>query len=451
MKKALKITGITLLSIIVLLIVIPFIFQSQIKGVVKDVINDNLNANVEFSDVSLSFLRSFPQAHVSVSDLIITNFHPFKDETFLTAKDISFTMSIKELFKNADEDPIIINSIAVNEGLITLKTDIHGNTNYSITKEDTTNTKSTTQKSSFKFDIKAYTINNSALTYTDETSKMFISVSELNHEGKGIFSADKSELETKSEAHLSITMDSTSYLKNNLIKLDALIGLDLPNDTYTFKDNKGFINQLPLEFHGYVKLLEEGQEIDISFENPGSSFKDFLAVIPEAYSKNIESVETTGDFKVNGIIKGMNSDETIPTLDITIASNNASFKYPDLPKRVENITINTSIKNTTGIIDDTYIDINALNFKIDQDVFTSSATLKNLTGNMLVNATVEGVLNLANITKVYPIEFDNNLTGILKANIKTAFDMDAIETNAYDRIKNSGTLSVSNLNFSSES
>ena len=451
MKKALKITGITLLSIIVLLIVIPFIFQSQIKGVVKDVINDNLNANVEFSDVSLSFLRSFPQAHVLVSDLIITNFHPFKDETFLTAKDISFTMSIKELFKNADEDPIIINSIAVNEGLITLKTDIHGNTNYSITKEDKTNTESTTQKSSFKFDIKAYTINNSALTYTDETSKMFISVSELNHEGKGIFSADKSELETKSEAHLSITMDSTSYLKNNLIKLDALIGLDLPNDTYTFKDNKGFINQLPLEFHGYVKLLEEGQEIDISFENPGSSFKDFLAVIPEAYSKNIESVETTGDFKVNGIIKGMNSDETIPTLDINIASNNASFKYPDLPKRVENITINTSIKNTTGIIDDTYIDINALNFKIDQDVFTSSATLKNLTGNMLVNATVAGVLNLANITKVYPVEFDTNLTGILKANIKTAFDIDAIETNAYDRIKNSGTLSVSNLNFSSES
>jgi len=42
MKKALKITGITLLSIIVLLIVIPFIFQSQIKGVVKNVINDNM-------------------------------------------------------------------------------------------------------------------------------------------------------------------------------------------------------------------------------------------------------------------------------------------------------------------------------------------------------------------------------------------------------------------------
>ena len=63
--------------------------------------------------------------------------------------------------------------------------------------------------------------------------------------------------------------------------------MDLDNSKYTFKDNKALINQLPIEFKGYVQLLENGQDIDISFENPGSSFKDFLAVIPEAYSKNI--------------------------------------------------------------------------------------------------------------------------------------------------------------------
>ena len=70
---------------------------------------------------------------------------------------------------------------------------------------------------------------------------------------------------------------------------------------------------------------------------------------------------------------------------------------------------------------------------------------------MLVNANINGVLNLANISKVYPVELDKKLTGILKANVNTAFDMDAIDTNAYERIKNSGTLSLSNFNFSSES
>uniref|UniRef100_UPI004049F2DE AsmA family protein n=3 Tax=Gelidibacter sp. TaxID=2018083 RepID=UPI004049F2DE len=445
MKKALKITGITLLIIIAILVAVPFVFQSQIKGMVKNFINENVNAKVEFSDVSLSFIRSFPQAHVTVSDLNITNFEPFKDETFLTAKHIAFTMSVKELFKSADE-PIIVNSITIDEALVTLKTDSFGNVNYDIAKESETEKES----DGFSFDIDDYSINNSALTYLDLGTNMKLYISELNHSGSGTFSGEKSELDTETEANVSFEMDSTNYLKNTHIKLDALIGMDLENSKYTFKDNTGYINKLPIEFKGFVQLLEEGQDVDITFENPESSFKNFLAVIPEAYSKNIENVETTGDFKVKGIIKGKVTEETIPTLDISIVSNNASFKYPDLPKRVENIVINTEIKNETGFTKDTYVDIKTLNFKIDNDVFNSSATIKNITGNMLVNANVDGVLNLGNLTKAYPIDLENELSGILRAKVNTSFDMNAIETNAYDRIKASGNANITDFIFTSD-
>ena len=449
MKKAFKIIGITFLIIIALLIAIPFAFQGQIKDMVKRFINQNLNAQVEFSNVSLSFFRSFPQAHVNVNDLVITNFEPFKNEILATAKDISFTMNINELFKTAGEESIIVNSIYVDEILLTLKTDKFGNNNYDITKE-TNNALAEKESNSFSFDIEDYNIKNSALTYIDESADIVMHVTELNHEGHGTFSAEVSELDTESEANVSLTLDSINYLSSNPIKLDALIGLDLNNSKYTFKENKGYINDLPLEFKGYIQQLEKGQQIDISFENPESDFKSFLAVIPKTYSKNIADVETSGDFKIKGIIKGVSSEETIPNLDISITSNNASFKYPDLPKSVKNIVINTEIKNTTGNVDDTYIDIKTLNFKIDDDVFKSSATLKNITKNMLVVANLDGVLNLANISKAYPIELENTLTGILKGEIKTSFDMNAIETNAYERIKNNGSASITDFVFSSE-
>ena len=69
---------------------------------------------------------------------------------------------------------------------------------------------------------------------------------------------------------------------------------------------------------------------------------------------------------------------------------------------------------------------------------------------MLVNANLDGVLNLANITKAYPVELKNQLSGILKGKLNTSFDMDAIETNAYQRIKNNGSVSVTDFVFSSE-
>ena len=447
MKKFLKITGITLLILIIILVASPFLFQSQIKGMVKNFINKNLNANVEFSDVNLSLFRSFPQAHVEVNDLVITNFEPFKDETFVTAKNLNFSMSIKELLKSSD-DAIVINSINLNEALLTLKTDAFGNVNYDILKE--TENKQDTTATDFSFDIKDYSIKNSALAYIDMASDIQFYVTELNHSGKGTFTGDVSELDTKSEANVSLTMDSTNYLNNNHVKLDALIDMDLNAQKYTFKENKAFINKLPIEFNGFVQLIEEGQLIDLSFQNTGSSFKDFLAVIPQAYSKDLDKVDTTGDFKINGIIKGKVTETTIPTLDISIKSDNASFKYPDLPKRVENIVIDTEIKNDTGNADDTYVAIKTLNFKIDGDVFKSSALIKNLTGNMQVDADIDGVLNLANITKAYPLELENELSGILKAKLHTSFDMNAIETSAYDRIKASGNANISNLVFTSD-
>ena len=451
MKKILKITGITLLVLVLLLLAIPFVFQSKIKEIVKRTINENLNAHVEFSDVSLSFIRSFPQAQVNVSDLVITNFEPFKDETLATAKSISLSMSIKELFKKENEGPIVINEINLNEALISLKTNKRGQTNYDITKEKEEKPNNMDDASTgFTLDIKDYAIDNSALTYMDESSNMTFYITELNHSGKGTFSGDVSELDTKTSARVSFKIDSTEYLSNNEIKLDALIGLDLTNDKYTFKENKAYINQLPLEFQGYVQMLEEGQEIDITFENPGSDFKDFLAVIPKAYSKELDKVETSGNFKIKGIIKGKLTEETIPTLDINMVSNNASFKYPELPKRVDDISINASVKNTTGLMDDTYVDLQTLNFKIDQDVFKSSAVIRNLTKNMTVNAHVDGVLNLANLSQAYPIDIDSGLSGILMAKLNTSFDMEAIESNAYERIKSDGTLNIKGFKYASE-
>ena len=452
MKKIFKIIGIILLIFLAILIAIPFVLESKVDTIVQNYADENLNSELSFDDISLSLISSFPKANVSVENLKITTRAPFEDETLATAKSISFEMPLGELFKGSDE-PLIVNEILADELLLTLKTNKKGRVNYDILKEkevEDTNVAQDSTSGSFSFDIENYELNNSAFTYIDEVSNTNLYATEINHSGKGIFSGEVSELDTKTEARISMSIDSTEYLSNNIIKLDALIDLDLENQKYTFKDNTGFINELPLEFEGYVQLVEEGQQIDIRFRNPESSFKSFLAVIPKEYTKNIENVETTGNFTINGVIKGLVSEETIPTLDINMRSDNASFKYPDLPKSVSNIMIDAAVKNTTGNVDDTYIDINKLDFKIDQDVFKSEAHIKNLTKNILVDANIDGVLNLANISKAYPIEMENELSGILRGKLNTSFDMDAIENNAYQRIKNNGSVSISNFVFSSE-
>jgi hypothetical protein len=245
-------------------------------------------------------------------------------------------------------------------------------------------------------------------------------------------------------------MDKMNYLNKVNISLNAILGIDLNKSKYTFKENKAKINDLPLEFDGFIQLVDQGQLYDLKFKTPTSSFKNFLGLIPAAYRSNIENVKTSGDFTVAGFAKGMLTDTTVPKFNIAIASNNASFQYPDLPKSVKNIIIDTKIINETGVMNDTYVNLDKLSFSIDQDVFNAKANIKNVATNALVDASLKGTINLGNLSKAYPIKLDKPLSGILKADVTTKFDMNSVETSQYQNINNAGMMSLSGFKYTDE-
>jgi hypothetical protein len=275
-------------------------------------------------------------------------------------------------------------------------------------------------------------------------------IDSINHEGTGDFAASKLDLVTKSTAKITIDMDKVNYMQNVPLTLDAVLGIDLDKSKYTFKENKALINQLPLQFDGFIQLVDAGQEYDLKFKTPTSSFKNFLGVIPAVYAANVNNVKTTGDFTVVGFAKGLYSDTTVPKFNIDIASNNASVQYPDLPKSIQNIIIDSKIINETGILNDTYINLDKLSFRIDQDVFNIKANIRNITENAVVDAVLKGTINLANVSKAYPIKLKKPLTGILKADVTTKFDMQSVEKSQYENIRNAGSMSLSNFKYADE-
>lgn len=450
-KKVLKITGITLLILLAIIIAVPLFLQGKIEEIIKNKVNNSINATLDFEDANLSLLKSFPNANVELTKLSLVNKAPFEGDTLFASSEIELAMSIKELFKSADE-PIVIKTLNIDGAKLHIKADAEGNANYDIAKEEEESPSATSEEPSdnFTLNMDSYAITNSEIIYDDLGSGMKLEVSEMNHSGTGDLSLERSELKTLTDALVSFEMDSTKYLNKNKINLDALIGIDLSENKYSFLENKAMINQLPLVFDGFVRVNEDNQEVDITFKTPSSDFKNFLAVIPEAYAANIENVQTTGNFEVNGEFKGVVDEEHIPTFKIAINSENASFKYPDLPKSVRNVYIDTEINNETGITEDTYVNINKLSFLIDEDKFNLNVKIRELMGNTKVNAHMDGTINLENISQAYPVPGDYNLKGILNADITTAFDMASLEKKQYQNTKTNGKASVSGFEYASE-
>ena len=448
LKKILKIVGIVLLLLVVSAFAIPYFFKDQIKAKILTSINEKVDAKVAFADADLSLFRNFPNASVSIEKLSIINKAPFEGDTLVAFDELNLKMSIKELFKG-DNEPINIDGISSKNGLINIIFNKDGIGNYDIALKDKNNIEDEKSKL-LLLNIKDYSVENFKFKYYDEKSKIKLVLDSINHEGTGDFTSSKLDLATKSTAKVSLDMDKVNYMKNVGISLDAVLGIDLDKSKYTFKENKAKINELPLEFDGFIQLVDDGQQYDLTFKTPTSSFKNFLGLIPAQYSSNLKEVKTSGDFTVAGFAKGLYSDTSVPKFNVKIASNNASFQYPNLPKSVKNIIIDTKIINETGVMNDTYVNLDKLSFQIDQDVFNAKANIKNISENALVNAALKGTINLANLTKVYPIKLDKPLTGILKADVTTAFDMQSVEKSDYASIKNAGTIDLTGFNYTDE-
>ena len=448
LKKILKIIGIVLLLLVISAFAIPYFFKDQIKAKILTSINEKVDAKVAFADADLSLFRNFPNASVSIEKLSIINKAPFEGDTLVAFDELNLKMSIKELFKG-DNEPINIDGISSKNGLINIIFNKDGIGNYDIALKDKNNIEDEKSKP-LSLKIKDYSVENFKFKYYDEKSKIKMVLDSINHEGTGDFTSSKLDLTTKSTAKVSLDMDKVNYMKNVGISLDAVLGIDLDKSKYTFKENKAKINELPLEFDGFIQLVDDGQQYDLTFKTPTSSFKNFLGLIPAQYSSNLKEVKTSGDFTVAGFAKGLYSDTSVPKFNVKIASNNASFQYPNLSKSVKNIIIDTKIINETGVMNDTYVNLDKLSFQIDQDVFNAKANIKNISENALVNAALNGTINLANLTKAYPIKLDKPLTGILKADVTTAFDMQSVEKSDYARIRNAGTIDLTGFNYTDE-
>ncbi|RPD96462.1 AsmA family protein [Aureibaculum marinum] len=447
MKKVVKILGIVIVLIITAIFIIPIVFEGKIIEMVKTTANNNLKATLDFEDADLSIWSSFPSAEVSLHKISLINKAPFEGDTLFYADQIDLKLPLGQLFKGGSD--ISITSFAIDKANLAIKIDENGNANYDIAKESDADIAEETELESepLQLNLDNYSITNSKISYIDATSKMGFLLKEFNHKGEGNLSSVTSKLNTKTNGLVTFEMDSVAYLNNNVIDLEAIIGIDLNENKFSFLENKALINQLPLVFDGFVKINENNQEVAINFKTPSSDFKNFLALIPEVYSKNIEGVTTTGNFDITGKFEGVVDETHIPKFNIIINSDNASFKYPDLPKSLENINLNTKIANETGLVKDTYVAIDTLSFRLEQETFNASANLTEVTENMKVSAHLDGKINLANLEQVYPADAVKDLKGNLSINASTAFDMNSIEKGNYENTRTSGTFILQNFEY----
>jgi len=111
-----------LLLIVIFLFSFPVVFKKQISYRVKTELNDRVNARVEYQDLSISLLHSFPNLTVSLKDFIVIGQQEFEGDTLAAAKDFSFTVDLIGIITGRGYKVISLNLLRPS-----LKLSVNGN------------------------------------------------------------------------------------------------------------------------------------------------------------------------------------------------------------------------------------------------------------------------------------------------------------------------------------
>ncbi|MCD0463874.1 AsmA-like C-terminal region-containing protein [Flavobacterium sp. ENC] len=417
--KILKYVGITFVVILGLLFLTPILFADQIKEQIKKTANERLSAELNYSDVSVSFFRHFPSLTLTLNDLKLNGSAPYKNEKFITAKEVSFGIDVASLIFSKS---VKIDQIYLSDSFINVKVNPNGEANYNIYKS-TAQASASKDSTDTALKLERIEILNSKIIYDDQSTRVHFDALNFNYLGKG--NLDKAVFDLYSKAKiekLNIVYDNEPYLMNKQIDADLITKVNVNSLSFVFEQNNLKINQLLVDFKGKFDFLKDGYNMDLVLKSDNSKLYDVFTAFPPKYITWLSKTELRGNTNLLLTVKGnyIASQNIAPDLNLDLKLDNGFVNYNKSAFPVSNL--NLDIKTKVPSLNPDLLIVEAKNFSlnINKDYLKSKFYMKGL-NTPDINAEFKAKIDLEKLNKALGIPnltLKGNLIGDVKANGK---------------------------------
>lgn len=444
-KSVLKYVGFGLVGLIIAGALLPYVFKSKLIAFLKEDINKNISAVVDFQDANLSFFSSFPDVQVTIDSLSVVGVDDFDGIVLYSAELTSIDVNLPSIL--GKERIPKINNIELTKPNINIIILDSVRANYLISKD------TSEAQTKFKIALQEYSINGGKMTYQDNTMSIFAIMDDITHSGSGDFTQDIFDLDTKTEIqNLSVKYEGLQYLKNVKANMTSVMNMNFLESKYTFKDNIIKLNELDLTGDGYVRLVGEAVDMDVTFKTASEQFKSLLSMIPNAYTADFKDVKTSGKASLSGQIKGRYDEinKQMPAFDIKVKVDNGYIKYPSLPQDIKDIFADINIKATRSDYKDMVVNIPKFSLKIGNDPVSGQLIASNLTGDQTAAGHLKGSLNLKNLHDAFPMNGVEMLSGSVSCDLDFKAKMSDVNAEKYEAISFAGKATASAISYKSK-
>ncbi|MCD6069150.1 MAG: hypothetical protein K0S33_3976 [Bacteroidetes bacterium] len=446
-RRILKWTGITFLLLLLAIIILPFIFKDKIIQLVKDEANKSLNAKVDFGEFDIALFSSFPDFRFTIDSVSVIGVGEFEKDTLAWIKQTKLDVNLISVVKGEKYE---VKQILLDQPYLYGKVLSSGKANWDIVKPDTAAKAPEavdTAATKFALTLNKFEIKNGTMRYDDATMGMTSRLDSMDFTLDGDFTQDIFDMNINSEiGKLNFGYGGIPYAKDMRVKIKMDVGMDLLNMKFTLKENEFDLNDLALALDGWLDMKED-IKTDIKFSCKQTEFKSLLSLVPAVYSKDFASVKTSGKLSLNGFAKGTYNDKSMPSFGLHLEVANAMFKYPSLPKSVNNIQINLDVNSPGSTLDGMIIDLNKFHMEMAGNPIDARMNVKNVMTDPAIDGMVKGKIILASVKEFVPMEKGDELNGTINMDVDLNGRMSMIEQEKYDEFKAAGFVEIDKMNY----
>ncbi len=453
-KKSLKICGITLGSVLlVLLVAIAFVINfivtpKKLTPVVLDAANQTLNAHLDMESVELTFFSTFPQFGLKVKNgslvsKALNDSSWCKTDSLLSFKECVLTVNpIAYLTENR----IVVHNLSLEEVAVYAYRNKTGKANWEVTRASVDTIPADTASTDFnsEIDIRNIELKHANLVFDDRNTDIYSRIDDANLKLRLSLTKGVSTLGLKFDNKNILFWQQGELLVNKIAtSLRTDIMVDRQTAVWKLKDTELDVNGIRLDVNGAFRRDTVAKTIgmDLEYGLHAPSMETVLRMIPKSYVKD-SKVSAKGEVTVSGRVRGVYGDKKLPAVSLKIGIKEASAQYKGLPYGIDEVTADFDAYVDLMRHQPSYLNLKIFHFKGAHTEVLADAKVDDLLDDPLITFHTKSTVDLDALAKTFPLQESVTITGKLDADMGMKCRLSALKKQDIGRMKLGGKLEL---------
>ena len=453
-KKTLKISGITLGTVLlVLLVAIAFVINfivtpKKLTPVVLDAANQTLNAHLDMESVELTFFSTFPQFGLKVKNgslvsKALNDSSWCKTDSLLSFKECVLTVNpIAYLTENR----IVVHNLSLEEVAVYAYRNKTGKANWEVTRASVDTIPADTASTDFnsEIDIRNIELKHANLVFDDRNTDIYSRIDDANLKLRLSLTKGVSTLGLKFDNKNILFWQQGELLVNKIAtSLRTDIMVDRQTAVWKLKDTELDVNGIRLDVNGAFRRDTVAKTIgmDLEYGSHAPSMETVLRMIPKSYVKD-SKVSAKGEVTVSGRVRGVYGDKKLPAVSLKIGIKEASAQYKGLPYGIDEVTADFDAYVDLMRHQPSYLNLKIFHFKGAHTEVLADAKVDDLLDDPLITFHTKSTVDLDALAKTFPLQESVTITGKLDADMGMKCRLSALKKQDIGRMKLGGKLEL---------